>query len=52
MVGSSPQQSSEELKEEQPPPNKTSEPDIPSFRYDQERRMLAQRIFSFHNVNK
>ena len=33
----------DEKKPEQPPPNKTSEPDIPSFRYSiqSERRMLA-----------
>ena len=45
VVGSSPQQSNEELKEEQPSPNKTSEPDIPSFRYEQK-----QACSHSHNV--
>ena len=51
MVGSSPQQPREELKEEQPPPNKTSEPDIPSFRYDQD-GACSHNVSRFHNVHE
>ena len=51
--GGTPEQSGEDTKQEQPAPNKTSEPDIPSFRYGQrDRHNVPMAITLFMCVSK